>query len=193
MIKINKLTQSQQKTLIAGAIIVAIFFLAWMLLYFPQAHKLNSLKSEFAATQIHIRQIETMMAADKNFGSGLELLIESLNKLNSKFPQTEKESLQAISDLARKVNLNVVSTQSQPKTSFLDAQSQLVEIEGKKSQMVSVSVELKGNFKDFGKFLLLLKTALPAYVSLEHVSLQSDGALAPILSISLVLNLYLLT
>ncbi len=189
----KKLTPSEQKTLIAAAVICAVFLLAWVLLYLPQVRKFNKLKNDFNTAQMRIQQIEGMISVNDNMGEAMELLKDKLNNLILKFPQTEKESLQAVSDLARKANLTVVSMQSQPKTPFLDAQGQPARVEDKNCQMINVSVELKGSFKDLGRYFSLLKTVLPAYVSIERVNLQSDGAAMPLLNISLVLNLYLLT
>ena len=81
--------------------------------------------------------------------------------------------------------------QSQPPVDTFDELSQPLKIEGKKCRNVVVAVELKGNFKNFVKFIDRLKSDLP-YFTVRRFALIRDVQSPGKLAINFELNLYLL-
>ena len=114
-------------------------------------------------------------------------------KLNDMFPLKEDQSLSALSDLARDNNMEVLSVKSQPKVAFMSADQLEVIVDGKKYHTVTISLHMKGKFKDLVGYLLAIKKSVPAYLTVEGLQLRKIVATSSALDISLEIKIYLLT
>ncbi|MCK5178342.1 MAG: hypothetical protein KAR32_02345, partial [Candidatus Omnitrophica bacterium] len=81
----------------------------------------------------------------------------------------------------------------QPKVDFLDEDAQKVEIEGRVCQKFLVSIEIKAIYGDLVEYVDNLKESLPAYITIERMRIRKETSGARQLSITLDLNLYLLS
>ena len=176
-----------------AVVIIAGFVVLGFLVYSPIKGKVSGLRGDLTNIDSQIKQIETTVDPHRTVEEERKILEERCAKLNSKFPAKEEESLRMLSDFARKMNISVLSTRSQPKTSFLDADKQKVEISGKICQKILVTMEMKGSYKDFLKYLETLKESLPAYLTIERLRMSKDSSGMPVLNINLDINLYLLS
>lgn len=193
----RKLNSSEQKALLSASIMVVVFVLLWIFIYIPRYSHLSHLKFEFKETEHRIQQIEKVFSAQKDISEGIAQLKKQSQQINAKFPSKEEESLKMFSDFARKMNIEVTSVESQHKIPFLNQNQQKVQIDGQTCQSVFVSIDMKGSYKDFVRYLEVLKSALPAYVNFEKVQIRKNAEAATsgaqILNIRLELNLFLLS
>lgn len=185
------LSQNTAVNLTGAAVLVLLAL--WLPMYRSAGRSINQLRSELTATENQIRQIEA--GADK----GLSLrergrsFDTNAQPIDSQFPQQKEESLRLLSEFARKLNIEIVSLRSQPTAACLDIDKKKIAIEGMGCQRLSVSVELRGSYKDLLKYIETLKESLPAYFTAEKLRMAKDISGASRLNITLELNLYLLS
>ena len=183
----KKISPSQKKIITVASIVMLVFLIAVFFIYVPEVKKLGQLKGELLNIQNQIQKIQKLAEG------GIELLREKSRQIDSKFPDSEKEGLSLISDFARKSNIEIISTNAKPKTPFAEEDKEKEEIEGKSCQVVSIAMEMKGDYKDLVRYIETLKESLPAYVTVERLSTHSDTQGSSLLTISLELKLYLLS
>ena len=188
MIKINL---SQKKIIIVAVGVMFAFLAAWFLAYLPSQTKIKQLKALLANTDGQIHQIEAMVENGKTIEEGMRLLAERYGQLSSKFSPKEEESIKLLSDFARQLHIEITSTRYQPKTEFLNANQQ-VDVDGKKCQVVRVSIEMKCHYKDLVKYLETLSARLPVYITVEQMRIGTANAQNLELNVSFDVNLYLL-
>ncbi len=191
----KKLNLLEHKMVLTAAAVGAGFILLWVLLYLPRLSYMNRLKAEWAKAEGKIHQLESLVTRE-DVGAGIIRLKKQLQLLDVKFPSKEEKSLKLLSDIARKVNLEVISVVSQPKVDVLDDVQQKIISDGKICQSISVSMEIRGSYKDFVKYIETLKLVLPAYVSFERLQLVRAPDTVPgaqLLNIQFNLNLFLLS
>ena len=189
----TKLTAQQKKIITTVAVITVPFVICWLFVYLPTRGMVNQLKAELNNVQNQIQQIEAMIEKGKTIEEGIKSLKERYVQIDSKFPEREEEGLRLLSDFARKQNIGIVSIKSQPRTAFLDKDSQKVEIEGKSCWQLSVSIEMKSGYADLLEYLKNLKESLPAYATFERLRINKDPSGMAKLNITMDLNLYLLS
>ena len=191
----KKINLSEQKIIVMALVVGAGFILLWAFIYLPRLASLNELRAKWGKAEGKIHQLESLVAQG-DLSEGIMQLKNQLQQLEAKFPSKEEQGLRLLSDFARKMNLEVLSVTSQPKVEFVDPSRQKIQVEGKTCQSISVSMDIKGGYKDFVKYIEALKASLPAYVSFERVQMNraSDTTAGmQLLNIKLELNVFLLS
>ena len=183
----------QKKILIISSVVFLAFLAFWLFIYSPGKNRIAKIKSELQNVQGQLRQTQEIIGGTENTGQNMQLLTERSQKLKNKFPEKEEESLRALSQLARKLNIEIISIKPRAKAAFLDEDNKKTEIEGKRCQCVFVSMEMSCFYKDLVKYIQALKEALPAFISVERLQIKKTGAVEPKLNIKLDINLYLLS
>lgn len=189
----RKISSAQKKINIVTATGVLAFLMLWGFLYLPSIKVVKELKSELNGIQDQIRQIEGKVTGDGKTKQGIRELEVRYQWVNSKFPEKEEKALRMLSDLAKEFKIDVLSIRSQPKVDFLDEDAQKVEIEGRVCQKFLVSIEIKAVYGDLVEYVGTLKESLPAYITIERMRIRKETSGARQLSITLDLNLYLLS
>ncbi|MCK5081268.1 MAG: hypothetical protein KAR31_00040 [Candidatus Omnitrophica bacterium] len=189
----RKISSAQKKINIVTATGVLAFLMLWGFLYLPSIKVVKELKSELNGIQDQIRQIEGKVTGDGKTKQGIRELELRAQWVNSKFPEKEEKALRMLSDLAKEFKIDVLSIRSQPKVDFLDEDAQKVEIEGRVCQKFLVSIEIKAIYGDLVEYVDNLKESLPAYITIERMRIRKETSGARQLSITLDLNLYLLS
>jgi len=188
--KIN-ITKDQKRIIIISSAGLFVFLFLWVLLYFPSLKKIKSLKSQFISTQQQIQAIEKLLAGPKGRDEALVLLRERQQYLNTKFPQKEEEALRFIPELARKLNIEVISLYPGLKTEFLESGSRVL-IDGKMLNYMPITMEVRCYYKDLVKYLSDLEESLPAFITVVSLNLQKENQVIGKIRANLELNLYLL-
>lgn len=189
----NTITPSQRKIIIVAAAAVTVVALLSLFVYLPAVQKISLLKGEVSGIQDQIEQIEAMVSQGHSMAEGIEALKNRYRALDAKFPVKEEEALELFSEFARKCNVTIVTIKSQPKVEFLDAKDQKVAIEGKICQILPVSIEVRSNYNDLGKYVEMLEESLPTYVTVEELNIHKESGGIPNLRVTIELNLYLLS
>ncbi len=188
----NTITPSQKKIIIFTAAAVTAVALLGLFAYLPAVREISLLKGEVSGIRDQIEQIEASVGQGHSIAEGIEALKNRYRALDAKFPVKEEKALGLLSEFAKKCNITVVAIKSQPKVEFLDAKDQKVEIEGKICQILPVSIDVKSNYNDLGKYIEMLGESLPAYVTIEELNIRKESGGASGLRVTMELNLYLL-
>ncbi|MDD5097403.1 MAG: hypothetical protein PHU59_02800 [Candidatus Omnitrophica bacterium] len=191
LLKID-LTDNQKKIILVSLCVLFVFLLFLVFLYIPANKEIATLKNELISTEKQIQGIELLLAGSQSRDEAIRLLEQRKQYLNNKFPQKEEESLRLIPEIARKMNITVVSLQPGSRTELLDATDKAVIIENKVASYLPISLEIVCYFKDLVKYALELKTILPAFVSITSLDISKEGQSNGKIRASIEFNLYLL-
>jgi hypothetical protein len=189
--KLN-LTDQQKKIAIISLSAALIFLFFLIFLYLPASGKILGLKKELGQTQQQIRGIEMLLSGAQSRDEAIRILKQKQQYLSNKFPQKEEESLRLIPELARKMNIEVVSMQPQIRSEFLDTSGKQCNLDNRIVHYLPVTLELTCFYKDLVKYLLELDLGLPAFTSIESLNIKKEGALTGKIRTTVDLNLYLL-
>lgn len=186
------INENQKRIIIMSAAGLFIFLLFWVFLYFPSNREIARLKRELALTQRQIQGIEILLAGSKSRDEAVYSLKQRQQYLDSKFPQKEEESLRIITEVARKMNINVVSLQPGLRAEFLDGSGKQVLIDGKAVCYLPITIEVVCFYKDLVNYLTELKNVLPAFVSVSSLNINKDNRSTGKIQANAGFNLYLL-
>ena len=186
------LTDNQKKIILISLCVLFIFLLFLVFLYIPANKEIATLKNELTSTEKQIQGIELLLAGSQSRDEAIRMLEQRKQYLNNKFPQQEEESLRLIPEVARKMNITVVSLQPGTRTELLDAADKQIIIENKVASYLPISLEIVCYFKDLVKYALELKTILPAFISINSLDINKEGQLNGKIRVNFEFNLYLL-
>lgn len=189
--KINP-TDNQKKIIIIFLSVLFVFVLFWVFLFFPASKEIAALKNELVSTDQQIQSIEMLLTGSQSRDEAIRLLKEKQQYLSNKFPQKEEESLKLIPEIARKMNINVVSLQPGTKTELLDDAGKQIVIENKIASYLPITLEISCYFKDLVKYALELKTVLPAFTSVNSIEIKKEAQSTGKVRVNIGFNLYLL-
>ena len=191
LIKLD-MTENQKKIIVISLSGFFVFFVFLVFLYFPASRKISGLKQELAQTQVQIKGIEMLLAGAQSREEAIRLLKQKQQYLSNKFPQKEEESLRFIPEIARKMNIEVISMQPQTRAEFLSVSGKQSTIDGRIVQYLPVTLELTCFYKDLVKYLLELDLGLPAFISVQSLSIKKENSVTGKIRGTVDLNLYLL-
>lgn len=185
-------TQNQKKIIIAGASGLFILLFFWIFFFMPANRQISLLKSELISTQQQIQAIEILLSGAQGRDEAIRLLKERQQYLSNKFPQKEEESLRLITDVARKMNITVISLQPGARIELLDAAGKQMVIEGKVVKYLPISLEVSCYFRELVKYALELKLSLPAFTSVNRLDISKEGQVNGKILANLEFDLFLL-
>lgn len=191
LLKIN-LTDAQLKIIIIFSSVLFIFLLFWVFLFLPASKQIATIKKELILTDQQIQGIEMLLAGSQSRDEAIRLLKKKQQYLSNKFPQEEEESLRFISEIARKMNIDVISMQPGSRTELLDDAGKQIVIESKVANYLPVTLEISCHFKDLVRYTLELKAALPALTSVNSLKIKKEDQLTGKIRATIEFNLYLL-
>jgi len=182
----------QMRTNIIAAIFVLAFLITLIFLYLPSTRKINNLKNKLSVVQSRIRKIEGIFNAGGEMKKGREMVEVRYRLISSKFPSKEEEALGMLSDIAKNFNSEVYSVSSRPKEFILDKNGKRLEVKGKFCQTILISMKIKASYRDLIEYIDALKESLPAYITIESLTMRKDVSGSSKLHVNLSLILYLL-
>lgn len=191
--KTEKMKSPQKKIIFIGLIVFFTLIIFWVFVYLPTQNTVSRVKKELLDIEAQILEIETIMSRGRSMQDNIGLLRERVRVLERKFPAKEEEGLRSLSDLADKLNIEIVSLKPAPKEEVLDAKSQKTIIEDKVCQKLAVSIEMKSNFKNLIRYITALKKSSPVFVTIDQLKINKDTLEGAKLNIVLDLSLYLLS
>ncbi|MFA7706086.1 MAG: hypothetical protein WCX91_03160 [Candidatus Omnitrophota bacterium] len=186
------LTKNQKKIILSSAAGIFVFLLAWVFFYLPGSKEAASLKDELALTQQQIQGIEALLSGSQNRDEAIRILKSRQQYLSNKFPSQEEDSIKLIPEIARKMNIGVISLQPGSRSEFLDENGKQVIIDGKVASFLPITMEVVCFYKDMVSYLLELKSVLPAFVSVQNLNVKKDNRFIGKVRSTIGFNLYLL-
>jgi len=179
--KLEKAILSEVLIFIIGIILVFFFF------YLPQSIKANSTKQSLDSFRRDIAQIKSIIEGGSSIEESKKILKNKLEILETRFPPREGEIIKRISQVAKDLNIEILSLTPSVKTPLKDSPS----VEGKNCYVLPIAIEATGEFVKVIDYLKELTNKLPYFITIEGINLtksDKDG----LLKIRLSLNAYLL-
>jgi len=186
------ITRNQKNIIIMSAAALFVFLLFWIFLYFPSSREIASLKNELISMQQQIQGIEIFLSGSQSRDEAIRALKARQLYLSNKFPQGEEESLRFIPEIARKMNIDVISIRPGLRTEFLDEAGKQVIIDGKTASYLPITMEVTCFYKDMVAYLTKLKSLLPAFISVVNLDVRKEERLNGKINSTIGFNLYLL-
>ena len=186
------LTDNQKKIIIVSLSVLFIFLLFWVFLFMPASKQIATLKNELILTDQQIQGIEILLSGLPSRDEAIRRLKQRQQYLSNKFPQKEVESLRLIPELARKMNIDVISLLPGSKTELLNDAGKGIVIENKVANYLPITLEVSCYFKDLVRYALELKATLPAFTSVNSLEIKRESQLTGKIRANIELNLYLL-
>lgn len=185
---LKKISRSQRRIIAVTALIISAFWIAGFFIYTPMKNKLAALSGELKGTEAQIQEIEKMISHGQEMGAGIRLLEEKSRQMESRFPVKEDTALTALFELSHKAKVEIVSIKTQPARLC----GQQLALGERRCHELAVFLEMKGGYKELVGYIGLLKTSLPALMSLEKLNIYRAGTTASSLNIGMDIKLYLL-
>ena len=186
------ITQNQKNIIVMSASGLFVLLLFWVFLYFPSSKEISSLKNELISTEQQIQGIEMLLSGSQSRDEAIRVLKTRQLYLSNKFPRGEEDSLRMIPEVARKMNIEVVSLQPGLRAEFLDENGKQVIIDGKTANYLPITMEVVCFYKDMVSYLTELKNILPAFISVVNLNVKKDDRLNGKVRSIIGFNLYLL-
>ena len=188
----KNISTTQKKIFIVAFVGSVFFLLFWFLVYLPAKAKISHLKKELSIMDAKIQSIEETLNRSGTFANGVKLLKEKHQRLTSKFPLKEEEGLKLVSDLARKMNVEIISTKIGTKESFSEEEGRgFINMDGKKCQKFVLTIDASSTYEDLVKYLENLNKSLSFFI--QRISISKGTTTNNKLRITLDLSLYLLS
>jgi len=188
-----RLILSEKRIINLAIVLVLVSFVSWLFIYIPTTRAARRLKSQLSSVESQIQAIKGMMDKTPKIGEGIKLLEQRSQQLESKFPREKEESVKLLSDLALKLGIDITSVRLQDKTPFFDENNQKVIVGGKACQKLPVAIEMRCDYKSLVDYLQALIEQVPAYISIEKLKINKESTDSPKLSITIELNLFILS
>jgi len=173
-----------------SAFLLFLFF--WLFLFMPAHKQVAALKNELILADQQIQSIELLLAGAQSQDQVVRLLKEKQRYLSNKFPQKEEEGLRLIPELARKMDIDIISLLPGTRTELLDASNKQIAIENRAVSYLPVTLELSCYFKDLVKYAIELRTTFPAFTSINSLDIKREGQTSGKIRANIKFNLYLL-
>lgn len=194
------LLSAQKKINIVSAAVIAVFLIFLFFVYLPAQKTVARLKAELEETEGRIQEIESLLDKTKPLAENITMLKARYKELSNKFPEREEEALRALSDLARNLNVEIISLRPSPKRLLLGQEDKALLIEGKSCRFCAVTVEMRCDYANLVEYIEAVHNELPAVVTVqslralkENQDVPASLRVKPKLKVTLTFNLYLLS
>ena len=187
----NTTGAAQKKFFITIAAMLIGLCASGFFIYLPRTAAIVRLKAELRTLEKRIQSFERM-GGEIKLGMEQNLLKYDSSLPGSKFPAREAQSVQMLSEYARKQKMDIVSLKIQPKVVYLDGRQLSVRL-NRTCYALPVAMEITGHYENLVKYLELVKTYLPAYVTIEKLTIKTEEPQPGPLKIQLEINVYLLS
>lgn len=180
------------RSLSNGVILAVIVSLAAVFLVLARGRVLGT-KRDLIAAERRLKEIEEIMSPVGSVHLARLALEARARKLNDAFPKDESDTLRSLAETAQRLHIELESIRPQPQTVLTEEGGLAVSIEGRQSRTVRVSVEMKCAYKDLVRYIHELKETIPAFTSVDRVSIDKDVSEQARLHVVLDITVYLLS
>ncbi|MEI8012613.1 MAG: hypothetical protein WCI27_09100 [Candidatus Omnitrophota bacterium] len=187
------LTQTQKKILIIGGAVALVFLLLWFFVFLPMRAATDKIKTDLAALEAQIREIETSCGQAKTFAENIRAMEIRYRAVENKFPSDIQESLKAIAKIAGQFNVNIDSLKPSFKKPLLDKANKEVVLDGRRCETIHVTLVIQGSYEGLVNFREALEEGLPGFIAAETLGVSRNSVNAPEqITSTLAFNFYLL-
>lgn len=192
MIKIKK---SQQKIIVAVAVVLIVTLGFTQLVYLPKRRAMNKLMSQINALKEKISKAQIAFGQPEELSQTIITQKKQLTQMLVKFPKKQDlpNVIKELSTAASGFAITIVSIKPQDSNPYLDAAGQAVLIDELVCERLPLAIELESRFSDFGRYLEFLSDGLSAQISIDDLKITRDENIQPSLRISLLVSVYVLS
>lgn len=180
----KRLSREQKKIFYVAFVVILFLFLFWSLVYSPQKRAFVNIKKKLISTEAEIAAIKAI-TQDKPFAEAVREMNNQLSRLVSKLPFREEEVIRALSELAKKLKIEVRNI------SLLDKQIIPDKISGYEVRELPISMKLSCEFRALGEYLKNLKSDDSILIRLRELNIDGEGEGHVNLNVNLQLSAYL--
>ena len=164
-----EITKAQKKILIVGLSALAAFIIFWVFVYLPAESSVKKLKAKLIDLEGKIFRIEAIIGEENSFEEGFNALEEEFQRLERMLPDSEEDTLRAISDAAHRLGIDIISIKPQPKVPFSEEED--VTIDGRPCEKMAISIIIRSKFKELGEFFEILRKDIDQLLTVERVGI----------------------
>lgn len=175
--------------IITICVIVSVILTVWFLMYMPYKKESAKIKAELVQINKQAGEIEERIGRAK----AMRLVREKREALYSAFPSREEEGLRILFDLAKILNISIVSVEPKPKEVFRDSDNNKITKGKKTCRKVFISLRIKCSYADLVKYIQTLKNALSGFITFERITIEKEKGKRSQLKVTLDINLYILS
>jgi len=188
------ITGAQKKILIVAGIVIAALAIFLRAAYLPMKQEAERLKREIGVIESEIAAIRQMAGEGRQLEAAIGALKTRLDALNAMFPDREEVILRELSAATTRLGIEVVSMRPQRKRAIKDIDGAAIGIAASSVQEMSVSLNVKTNYRSLGDLFKVLREGLPVFVKVEAVTITRIGDIrSGLLNVDLNLNTYLIS
>ena len=181
-----------KELLIAVGVSILLVVLFATLVYVPAHKRTRIMQKEAAATSGEIGRIREAMGAAKSVDEALRFMNEEITVIEKLFPRNEEVILRELSDMAKKMNMEVTSISPQKKRIVAKIDGVAVSVKGSLVKEMPVTMKLITRYKNVGNYTIALRSDFPMLVRVDAVNMSS-GKEDGLLDVDLQLNSYMLS
>ena len=178
-------------TIAIGIVLILIFCIFF---YFPARGKIKTVNTELRAIQREIADIESIDGVEgKSMSEALDYLQKKYDKIFQMLPSQEENALKVLSELAKDLNLEIVSLRPAEKIRTLDEKGNPVRVEGLTCFEMPMTITMKGRYKAMGEYVKQLRDGdFPILIKLDTMEIKKQEVDNIRLDADFDLKLYLL-
>lgn len=193
MLTITKEQKRVLKYVAAGATTLVLF---WVFVYLPNRNQMQQIQSSLAGTEKqlnsikNIDEIKNTISRGYTYTESIENLKNELVALSKSIPATEEESLQYLSALAQRLNLEILSIRPDVKELLLDEDKNKVKIAGLDCYRLPIKLSLNGSYMNIANYIEALTKNAPSLLSIENLKI-TGLTMSGSLTVDIDLTIYL--
>ena len=184
------MNRTQKIILIFAAVEIIAFLLFCSFLYNTRVKSKAQLQEQLKLLDAEIQNSSQIMEVKKEAITKLASKDALYPLPESRFPLNEKESIEKISDFAKKHRITVESMKVDSSVVYSKDDGGQSGGDSKVCNAVPVSLVLSTRYEDLIKFIQTIKTYVPAYVTVEKLEIKKGTPEESDL-LNIILNLYL--
>ena len=184
------LALNQKNIAIMAATVLVTFLIFFFVIYSPKSRSVRNLKNQYDSLDKDIREIEGL-SSGKTLDEALAMFDKESKELDAKFPSNEETTIKLLTSYASKAGIDITSLSPESiKTSNIQGN-----IPGYSLMELSITMDLKGDYKSIGEYLNMLEKEFPTYVKINSISMakeKSGDKTSPELRSHIALTMYML-
>ena len=186
----------ENKRLLAGVIAATALFLIYIIFIYMPKHKLvNKLKIDLKHMDEQIEYTQKQLGEFKKLGPALasmEIKMASFNKRITRKKQTSSRILAELSELAKLFSIKIVSIEPQSPVQVLNNENQPISINNNLLKSMKIRLSFQSSYKAAAEYVKNIQDNLNVSATIDEIEIVKGKNVAPALSVTLALNVYLL-
>lgn len=189
---LKQLSFRQIKIFIVAAAMMITFYIIWNYVYIPVKKDFKKNSEELVSVSQRVKAVEGFIPMGETTGEQIKKMKADLEALTKKLPTDEEESLNMFTEFMRQLDIRVESTNISNRKFLLDDQNTKMIVDGQNVEILLITFRLKSDYEGVVRLITQMRESIPAFVSVERVTIDAAREENEKLSVILDVNMYLL-